>query len=389
MTYRGFSLVEVMVGLVIGLLGILVIMQVFAVSEGQKRTTTSGVDAQANGIAAISAIERDGRQAGYGYTTFPGLPVNPLLGCPMLAYNRNATNPVPGPGGSNIPFRLNPALITDGGGGLSDQVTITYGTSTGINAPISLASGNNGSNANFQVNNSQGINYGDFVVAVEAGVPCTLAEVNGPGTYVRGQPLNPANGQLQKSPNNTGTGDYNRPGGLGQAYCGGAGPGCPGSFIVNLGIPVIQTYWISPPNTFAVSNRLFGGVGAANMTPLADNIVNLQAQYGVDTNGDNVLDFWTDAVGIYVDNNSFAAPSPSGATVATIKAIRVGVVARSTLRERRNAANVCDITAAAPILWPGPQQVTVDLSAITDALCYRYRVYETVIPLRNMIWAAS
>ncbi len=394
--FRGFSLVEVMVGLVIGMLGILVIMQVFAVSEGQKRTTTGGVDAQANGIAALSAIDRDARQAGYGYTTFPGLPINPLLGCPIRAYNQNAVNPVPGPGGSNIAFRLYPVLITDGGGGLPDTVTITYGTSTGLSAPVTLT-GTRPAPATSVSAPPTGVHFGDLVVTVETGKDCTLNQITGPGSYpypfgpvtdrypVKGVPVNPppANTLVHAPGVN---GPFNRSGGLGVSYCSTGVP-CPSS-LVNLGIPVIQSYWISPPNTFAVSDLLLGGAGATNMTALADNIVNLQAQYGVDTNGDNILDLWTDAVGIYTDNNSFAAPSPTGATIATIKSIRVAVVARSTLKEKMNAG-VCDATAAAPILWPGPQQVAVDLSAIPDALCYRYRVYETVIPLRNMIWAAS
>ena len=42
----GFSLVEIMVGLVIGLLATLVILQVFSVYEGQKRTTTGTADAR-------------------------------------------------------------------------------------------------------------------------------------------------------------------------------------------------------------------------------------------------------------------------------------------------------------------------------------------------------
>ena len=44
----GFSLVEIMIGMVIGMLGIIVMMQIFALSEGQKRTTTGGGDAQNN-----------------------------------------------------------------------------------------------------------------------------------------------------------------------------------------------------------------------------------------------------------------------------------------------------------------------------------------------------
>ena len=44
--HAGFSLVELMVAVVIGLIGKLVMFQVFAVSEGQKRTTASGGDGQ-------------------------------------------------------------------------------------------------------------------------------------------------------------------------------------------------------------------------------------------------------------------------------------------------------------------------------------------------------
>ena len=55
-----------MVGMVIGLLGVIIIMQIFAVAEGQKRTTTSGADAQTNGNIALFTIERDTRQTGYG-----------------------------------------------------------------------------------------------------------------------------------------------------------------------------------------------------------------------------------------------------------------------------------------------------------------------------------
>jgi type IV pilus assembly protein PilW len=50
----GFSLVEIMVGLAIGMLAVIVILQVFALSEGRKRTTTSGGDAQSNGAHDVS-----------------------------------------------------------------------------------------------------------------------------------------------------------------------------------------------------------------------------------------------------------------------------------------------------------------------------------------------
>lgn len=62
----GFSLVDVMVGMVLGLIGTIIIFQVFEASERIKRTTTGGGDAQQNGVAALFALERGMRQAGYG-----------------------------------------------------------------------------------------------------------------------------------------------------------------------------------------------------------------------------------------------------------------------------------------------------------------------------------
>lgn len=66
LTLGGFGLVEIMVGLVIGLIAILVALQVFSVSLGQRRTTTSGGDAQQSGMISLYLLERDLRQAGYG-----------------------------------------------------------------------------------------------------------------------------------------------------------------------------------------------------------------------------------------------------------------------------------------------------------------------------------
>ncbi|MDP3688915.1 MAG: prepilin-type N-terminal cleavage/methylation domain-containing protein, partial [Sulfurimicrobium sp.] len=78
----GFSLVELMVGMVIGLLATLVIMQVFSVFEGQKRSTTGGADAQTNGSVAIYTIQREASMAGYGLPVYSVM--NPALKCDPL-----------------------------------------------------------------------------------------------------------------------------------------------------------------------------------------------------------------------------------------------------------------------------------------------------------------
>ena len=50
---RGFGLIEIMVGVVIGLIAVLVIYQVYTVAEGFKRNTTAAGEAQMNGLFSI------------------------------------------------------------------------------------------------------------------------------------------------------------------------------------------------------------------------------------------------------------------------------------------------------------------------------------------------
>src|SRR2546426_9395790 len=71
---HGFSMVELLVAMLIGLIGMIIIFQVFQVSEGIKRSTTSGGDAQQNGVIALYTIQRDFKKAGMGFndTRFVG-----------------------------------------------------------------------------------------------------------------------------------------------------------------------------------------------------------------------------------------------------------------------------------------------------------------------------
>ena len=75
----GFSLVEIMVGLLIGMLGIIVMMQVFGLFESQKRTTTGGDDAISSGSIALYGIQRMVQQSGWGISSpaVMGCTVNP------------------------------------------------------------------------------------------------------------------------------------------------------------------------------------------------------------------------------------------------------------------------------------------------------------------------
>lgn len=357
--WRGFSLVEVMVGLVIGMVGLIVMLQVYAVSESQNRTTTSGNDAQQNGLIALIAIERDVRQAGYGFTSFPGATSNPAMGCTTLAYNETLPSP------STLSFRLVPILITDGGGGVSDTIRVTYGTATDLAVPVAFTQPS-GSAANYAVEKKMGFNVGDFVLAVEPGQDCTLVQVTG---------LAAASDVIIHNPGRESI--YNSPGGLGVTYCTG-GP-CLTSKLLNLGQVTLFDYAVNADNLTLTAFLVAAGAGIP--VTLAENIVNIQAQYGVDTNNDSQVDAWRDATGGFANS----ATTPTADDLMRIKAARIGVVARSALPEKADPVAGCNITPAAPSVWIGGP--AVDLSATPNWACYRYKVYQTIIPIRNMIWS--
>jgi Tfp pilus assembly protein PilW len=92
--HAGFSLVDVMVGMIIALLGVIIMFQVFSVSEDVKRTTTSGGDALQNGASALFVIDRSLKQAGYGIfasTNLAPYPADPTTILPVLITPGTAT----------------------------------------------------------------------------------------------------------------------------------------------------------------------------------------------------------------------------------------------------------------------------------------------------------
>ena len=132
----GFTLVELMVGLGIGMLAAVIIIQVMTVFEAQRRTTSGTADAQTNGGIALHTIARELQMAGY-----PLLPVtDSALECTTLTVNGTAD--------ATTPNRLSPVAIANGVAtasvSASDTITIRYGTSAmgGVPTQITAMSGN-------------------------------------------------------------------------------------------------------------------------------------------------------------------------------------------------------------------------------------------------------
>jgi len=382
----GFSLAEVMVAMVIGLLTMIIIMQSYASFEGQKRTTTSGSDTQENGLTAMHAIETDARMAGFGLMTPNG------LACTHMNFSYNGASSV---------AAIAPVMIVDGDkpgvtSGLSDTITFTYSTSPTGGNPTVLTGAMSNSNSDLTVDWANGLGFTGDQDLLLIGTPGSSTPCSRLAYTINPDPL--TNNMLLYNPEVSV--NIFPPGG----YVANS------SFVLNMGGFAQNEYGIEandlyvqdvgPQASWAKAN----GITATSRVHLASNVVNLQVQYGVaPTNTSGGLSSpgvtcWTDAVDRRADATAAAdcksdwrADSISTADAMRIKAIRIAVVARSSLQEKpaSGVGTTCDATLVAPISWMGGP--AIDLSTNDTATdkwqCHRYRVYQTVIPLRNMIWA--
>lgn len=380
-TSRGFSLVELMVGMLIALISTLAILQVFTFFEGQKRTTTSGSDALQSGAIALYQIERDIRQAGYGFNSLT------LMGCTIKAYDEGAGTPY------EFDFKLIPVQIVQGVGTNPDTITISYGNSPLQTAPALITADYNGSAANFKVNNRFGFKEGDLVVIAEPGKDCTLAQVTGLPAAVDACGGGGSAAQTDNIIHNSGNykdpnqgcqqvaARYNKPSGLGIAYN-------VNSPVFNLGgMPTINEYSIQN-NQLMVRNVLTPDPAVAIM----DGVVSMHAQYGFDTRAGIISDLRVDPNTGYsdtmVDADGNGVIGDSG-DFSRIGSVRLVVVARSGLREKPDpATGLCNVTSAASfsLNWAAGAISLPDDADGTSWKCYRYKTFETTVPVRNMIW---
>lgn len=349
---NGFSLVEIMVGMAIGLLGMVVILQVYALTESGKQTTTGGGDAQQNAALSIHTIEHDLRMAGYGINAVPS-----LMGCKIHGYNATR-NP------QTFDFVLAPVVITQGTGNLPDTITVTYSTSAVVNAPASLTQDMPNPSATYKVNNRYGFAPGDLIVIAENGKDCTLGQVTDTPGGGHSDNVIHNSGNYKKADGTQVPADYNKPGGVSNINYTTTAK------LYNLGpLPISNVYSVTNN-----SLNLFSNLVATNEV-IADNILDLQAQYGIDTDDDGDVDSYR----ISADLNSDG--TTSGLEYSQVLSVRFGLIARSTKREPG-----CNITTEVPT-WSGGSFNNITANA--DWQCYRYRIFETTTMLRNMLWTAA
>lgn len=378
----GFSLIEIMVGLAIGLLGVLVIMQVASIFEGQKRTTTSGADAQTTGSIAFYTMGRDLRRAGYGMS-------EPLaIGCTVKRSLNDAATP---------DATLSTITITKGAGGLPDTIHMLASSKGNWSLPVRLISEQAQDSTDTYVNTALGMKLNDILVAYEPGKNCTLFQISGPVDADKHLKISSTDLKIEhenKSADNIGQWNPTDP-----TTIFPVGGYSSKALLFNLGNMIDHTYSVDANYNLLLADAMAG------TQAVASDIVTIKAQYGFDTSlgvwppaGAPQVSQWSDTM-VDADNNGTIYPGPIAAGDAQrIVAIRVALVVRSALMEKPNPAiGKCDVTistATADRAVNSPSWVAgaIDVSKNPDGTananwqCYRYKTFEDTIPFRNLMW---
>ena len=386
----GFGLVELMVAMVIGMLGIVVMMQVFSMFEGQKRTTTSGDDAIATGAIALYSLQRDIQRAGWGISDIT------LIGCTITGLTV---------GGGAIP--LNPVTINPvDAGGIPLVPVGDANTDT-----LLVVSGN----GNGTVEGAQ------FLAAAAASA--TTYTVQAPIAFADPVPTDAFPMRV------VGTAQTRVAGTC--ALVADALAAQPTAASVTLTVGGVSTAFVSGDRLFMLGDRpvvrvyaIRGGsltvcdwmanncaaaasAGDTNVwVPIANDIVSLRAQYGRDTAADDmdgIVDVWDRTIpATATPISTTASRNMEACAIARIGAVRLALVARSTQPERTLdwPALTQHVTPAAPV-WAGNDPAAVAISSAAAAAVgftlpspdpagwptwqdFRYKVFQTVVPLRNI-----
>lgn len=375
---RGMTLVELMVALLLGLVTTYFIAQVFAVAEGHKRTATFGSDAQVNGAVALHTIKRHLQNSGYGLvSTWEG------LGCTIQGEYGTAGSTTAVPTMTLAPVIIARSAVASEP---SDNVTILASNKSNFAVPNRVVeSSNPASNPFVRVKNSAGIKLGDVMLSVPKSrgpnFPCTLFTVaedtSSPATTLSTEYVPLVAGAASSF--NHAPASVWPPSGL-----------VDGDYIVNLGQSARRMIFGVNGDNFQVQTWTQLGIGTVEQ--LQSGIVLLKALYGRDTDGDKVVDTYDTTTPTNTDE------------WRRVLAVRVVVVARSGQREKdivTSTAPSWDLGANVSVSYvsvPGASAsacaassasctVTLPLNHVSDWQYYRYKVFDTLVPLRNLLWS--
>ncbi|MDH0864216.1 PilW family protein [Mitsuaria sp. GD03876] len=375
---QGFTLVELLISMTIGLVLIAALGVIMTRYETSKRRNSTTSDLALNVGYIAYDLDRQLRSAGSGLSQNTG-----SLGCRINA-SLNGTVILPGPGAFPAPFagvdtavRALPVLVYPGQGNNGSDVIQVMTASAGLSeAPMEVLLGSVTANS-LQLNNTLGIRGSDIMLLTDpAPRDCLVVQAN--PTYAGGA----GNPQVNFA---------------GPYFNGAAGPGITsfgtaGSALINMGnqtgnIPRLQLLGINGSRQLVAYDllRLNNMPGAPTTpVPLADNVMDMRVRYGISGGQDGIVSAW-----IAPNTGAFTTLAMNAATgnaspAVNIVALRVALLLRGDRIEDSGPVSPTSFTMFQSL--GAGAQVIVGLPAGEEKR--NYKVVEFTVPLRNPIMAS-
>ncbi len=365
----GMALLEIMIGLTLGLFAVLIIVKSFSSVEQMARSGTGQADAQQRGALVAWRLNREFRMAGAGIGHSAT-----AWGCRLNVW-RNGARLLPRASAWPAPFdnlptdlRLVPIAVSDNSGpGATDQVLLASSRgATGLTPLTATVQ----SATTIESGTTTGFRAGDLLLMTDATAvgDCQVGQIDSGFA-----PPIPGSAPSTAIPTGATTAIYNGPTGF-------ANLPQPGDYVIlNLGsTPSLQMVGVNALNQLVLFDSLNMMTGAEPVV-LAENLRQFQVLYGIDNGGgggvanDNIIDQWLPPSGIWAFNSLHSTTS----NALQVKAVRMAVVIRAGTMQGRQGPS--SLTLFGDL--PAAQQVVVSL---TTAERYdQFQVYDTVIALRN------
>jgi type IV pilus assembly protein PilW len=376
---RGFTLIEVLIGVIIALIGIVAMFKVQDNWTRQKRSISSGGDAHIAGTISAFQLERDLRNAGMGFSN------SAFMGCTISAVD----------GARSFSFTLAPVLITNGASGAPDSIAILSGNADTPTTVYQVAGSSTTTTDLKDV--YAGLPNGELILLATPGTTpvCRLLEISDQDPNTNSRSIGHDGGNYTRTTKPP----------VNRTDCtGSASPwSCPVRYTP--GLPALASPYSSAPPTYGELRSLgddprlniwavAAGRNVLTRTDLmhtatagdvGDGVANLQAQYGLDTNGDGIVDSWVD----------------STTSWSQIRMVRFALLVRGENYEKDNVNLDTTVSPAVDRVptWAGGDFVMTNLDGTADSGAtnlgvnnwrnYRYNVFEVTVSLRNMIWTHS
>ena len=372
---NGFTLVEIMIALLIGVFSLIVIYSVFEGSERTRRSIAATNNAQMNGLYSLYLINEVIGGAGSGF-----IPNGPFL-------NRCPNDPMTDTNTNDATLSVRPLVAViesereDDDGSTNDTIHVLSGTSSLYAQPFTELSAI--SNFDVTIANSIGLKQDDVVVSVTP-TTCRLYRVSTENDSTTGRtPLDEATGNTKITLKGTTALDSNT------------------ESLIDVGEPEHITFYVDNDLVLKMEQWRVNDNGSTwqqyRTDVIASNVVGFYAQYGIDDTCNGMIDRWVNAVtsdsGDWSSDYIIDNPLQTSG-MAWIRAVRIAIIIQEDEPEKV-VAGVTPNQQTVTVFQDCPQADACD-GPITrtfnrpanSAVNWKYKKYETVITMKNAVWNA-